>query len=77
MQFSRVRSPVGSGDLHEDVIRTGFGILHEDVKVAVILEDAGIEQFILELVSRTPAVRIQQIGIGIGSLRILIQILHV
>ncbi len=77
MQFRRMRSPVGRNDLHQDVFRTAFGILHEDVEVAVVIEHAGDEEFILHLVPRTRAICLDQIGVGISGLRILIQLLHV
>ena len=77
MQFGRVRSPVDRRDPHQDVFRTGLGILHEDVEVAVVIEDAGVEEFILHLVPGAPSVRLHQIGIGIGRLGILVEVLHV
>ena len=77
VQFSRVRPPVGCRDPHEDVFRTGFGVLHEDVEVAVVIEDAGVEQFILHLVAGAAAVRLHQVGVGIGRLRVLVEVLHV
>ena len=77
MQFGRFRPTVDGRDLHQDVFRTGLGVLHEDVEVAVVLEDAGVEEFILHLVPGAPAVRLHQIGVGIGRLRVLVEILHV
>ena len=77
MQLGRFRSPVGCRDPHQDVFRTGFGILHEDVEVAVVVEDAGVEQFVLHLVPRAAAVRLHQIGVGIGRLRVLVEVFHV
>ena len=77
MQFGRVRSPVDRRDLHQDVFRTGLGVLHEDVEVPVVVEDAGVEQLVLDLVPGTPAVRLHQVGVGKRRLRILVEILHV
>ncbi len=77
MQFCRVRSPVDCRDPHEDVFRTVFGVLDEDVEVSVVIENAGIEQFVFKLVPGTAAVRLRQVGVGIGRLRILVEILHV
>jgi hypothetical protein len=37
---------------------TGLGVLHEHVEVAVVIKDAGVEQFILKLVPGTAAVRL-------------------
>ena len=55
----------------------GLGVLDEDVEVAVVVEDAGVEQLVLHLVAGAPAVRLHQIGVGIGRLRVLVEVLHV
>ena len=77
MQLGRVRSPVDRRDLHQDVFRAGLGVLHEDVEVAVVVEDAGVEELVLHLVPRPPAVGLDQIGVGKGRLRVLVEVLHV
>ncbi len=77
MQFCRVRSTVDCRDPHEDVFRTVFGIFHKDVEIPVVIEDAGVDQFILHVVLRTTAVRLHQIGVGIGRLRVFVEVLHV
>ncbi len=77
VQFRRVRSPVGCGDLHQDVFRAGFGVLHENVEIAIGVEDAGVEEFILHLVPGATAVRLRQVGVGKGRLRVLVEVLHV
>ena len=56
---------------------TGLGVLHEDVEVAVVIEDAGVEELILHLVPGAPAVRLHQVGVGKGRLRVLVEVLHV
>ena len=52
---------IAHADLDQDVFRRILGILHEHVEVAVVIEDAGIQQLILryrcEL--RCPFVRIR------------------
>ena len=40
-----VRSAVRDCDADQDVIGTAFGVLHEDIEVAVILEDSGVLEF--------------------------------
>ena len=50
MQFGLLRPPVDRGDLHQDVFRALFGVLYEDIKVAILIKHAGIEQFIFHLV---------------------------
>ena len=77
MQFCRLRSPVDCSDLHQDVFRTGLGILNKDIEIAVVIEDAGVEELILHLVPGALSVCLHKIVVGIGGLRILVEILHV
>ena len=77
VQFGRLRSPVGRRDPHQDVFRTGLGVLHEDVEVAVVIEDAGIEQLVLHLLAITPPVRLHQVGVGKGRLGIFVEVFHI
>ena len=65
------------GDTDEDVFRAFLGVLDKHVKVAVLVEDAGIEQLVLELFARSPPVRLDQVAVGILPLRILVEVLHV
>ena len=77
MQFGRFRSAVVHGDLDQNVFGEVLGVLHEDVEVAILIEHAGVEQLVLELVPAPAAVRLHKVGVGIGRLRILVQVLHV
>ena len=77
MQFGRLRSPVDRRDPHQDVFGIALGVLHEDVEVAVVIEDAGVEEFILHLLPAAAAVRLHQVGVGIGRLGVLVEVLHV
>ena len=66
-----------NGDADEDVFRAFLGIFHEHVKVPVVIEDAGIEQLVFELLPRPSPVRLDQVTVGKLPLRVLVQILHV
>jgi hypothetical protein len=77
MQLRRFPPTVGCCNLRQDVFRAGFGIVYEDVKVAVVIEDAGVQQFVLHLVPGATTVYRYQVGVGIGRLRVLVEILHV
>ena len=77
MQFCRLRPAVGGGDLHQDIFRAVFGIFHEDVEVPVVLEDAGVEEFVLHVVFGTTPVGLYQIRVRKCRLRVLVQVLHV
>ena len=65
------------GDPDEDVFRALLRVLHKHIKVPVVAEDAGIEQFVLKLFPRSTPIRIDQVPVGILPLRVLVEILHV
>ena len=48
----RFRAAIMDGDPDEHILRPLLGVFHEHVKVAVVVEDAGVEQFVLELFPR-------------------------
>ena len=65
------------GDADEHVFRAVLRVFHEHVEVAVIVEYAGIEQFVLELFPRPSPVGLDQVPVGILALRVLVEVLHV
>ena len=54
-----------------------FGILNEDVKVAILVEHAGIQQFILKFLTAPTTAGIDQVSVRVSRLRILVEVLHV
>ena len=48
-QPGRFRPTIVDGNADEYVFRAFLRVFHEHVEVAVVLEDAGVEQFVLEL----------------------------
>ena len=77
VQLGLLRSAIGGRDLHQDVLGAGLGVLHEDVEVPILLEDPGVEELVLHLVAAAPPVRLHQVRVGIGRLRVLVEELHV
>jgi hypothetical protein len=65
------------GDADQDVVRTFLGVLEEHVEVPVVVEDARVEQFVLELLPRPPPIRLHEIPVRELPLRILVEVLHV
>src|SRR5512147_1735943 len=57
VQLRRLRPAVEGRDLHQDVFWAIFGVLHEDIEIAVIVEYSGIEEFVLHLVPGATTVR--------------------
>ena len=73
----RFRPAIVHGDADEDVFRALLRVLHEHVEIPVVVEDAGIEQLVLELFPRSSPVGLDQVPVGILPLRVLVEILHV
>jgi hypothetical protein len=64
-------------DLNQQVFRRFLRIFDEHVEVPIVVENPRVEQLILRLCAAAAAARIDQIGVRVGSLRILVQVLHV
>ncbi len=77
MQRGRFRSTVGDADSYAQVIRARLGVFNKHIEVAVFVEDARVEQLILQRLAASLAVRLDEIQIRIRRLRILIEILHI
>ena len=77
MDFRRFRPAIVDADLDQDVLGRLLGVFHEHVEVTVLVEDAGIEQFILEFLAASAAIGLDQLVIRIGGLRILVEIFQI
>jgi hypothetical protein len=64
-------------DLDQDVLWGLFGVFDEEIKIAVVIKNAGVEQFVLKVIGGTLAICLDQIIVGIGRLRIFVQLLHI
>src|SRR5271168_993645 len=73
----RLLTAVADVDADQKIFWRRLGILHFDIKVCVVSEDAGVHQFIFQIGSRPAAVGLHEIVIRVCSLRILIQVLHI
>jgi hypothetical protein len=77
VQRRRARPAVERLDPDAQVLGVGLGILNEDIEVAVLVEDAGVEQFVLEPLSAAGPVLGDEAVVGEGCLRVLVQQAHV
>jgi hypothetical protein len=68
-----VRAAVVGRDLQEQVVRPGLGVLDKDVEVATIVEDAGVEQFVLRPAPAATVVLLDQVRVRELPLRILVE----
>ena len=74
----RVRAAVVDRQPEEQVLGIGLGVLDEDVEVAVVVEDAGVEQLVLRSPRATARVAgAHEIVVGERRLRVLVELLHV
>jgi hypothetical protein len=67
MNVSGLGAAVANGDLDQDVFRLG---LDEDVEISILIENAGVEQFILGRLSSRFPVRFDDRPIRVLGLRI-------
>ena len=65
------------GDADQDVVGACLGVLEEHVEVAVVVEDARVEQLVFDLLPRPSAVRLHEVSIRELPLRILVEVRHV
>ena len=70
-------SPVVHGDLHEKVFRGVLRVFDEDVEVAVVVEDPGVDQLVLGLGLAARPVGGEQVVVGELALRVLVEHLQV
>src|SRR6266567_2866956 len=77
MNRGGLRPPIAYADLDQDILRSVLGVLHEYVKVAIPLEDAGVQQLILHVAPVAAPIGLDQVAVREGLLRILVQVLHV
>ena len=77
MQHCVFRAPIESLDAYADVFGIRLGILNEDIEIAVVIENARIEQLELRTLSGAAAVFFHQMGIRELSLRVFVKHPHV
>ena len=68
-----LRSAVLDRDAHEQVVRARLRVFHEDVEVAVVVEDAGVEELPLGLGPPAPRVLLDEPCVGVLPLRVLVE----
>jgi len=66
-----------SRDEHHDVVVGDLGVFHDDVEVAIVVEDPGVQQLVLRIVLTSARVCDHQVGVRERTLGVLVQALHV
>ena len=71
------RAAIVNADLDQHIFGRCLGVLNENIEVAVLIEDAGVDQFVFRLAAAAFAIGRDEIVVRICRLRILVKILHV
>ena len=77
MQRGRVLAAVRHGKTNQDVAGRTFGIFDHHVEVAVLIENARVQELIFKILAPAPPILSHQICIGKCNLRIFVEIAHV
>ncbi|MNK95740.1 hypothetical protein D3C87_1159890 [compost metagenome] len=72
-----MRAAIEYADLHQHVVGGRLGVFHENVEIPLVVENARVQQFVFGLIPATGAIGLDKIGVRVGSLGVLVQILHV
>src|SRR5262249_18100887 len=74
---SWIGTAISGSDADKQIIRCDLAVFNHNIEVAIVIEDAGVEQFKLRILTGTSRVLLYKPLVREGSLRILVEILHV
>ena len=77
VQDGLLRPPVPDRDPDQDVLGGVLRVLHEDVEVAIVVEDPGVDEFVLRFVPGAFFIGLYKVVVRKCRLRILVQVFHV
>src|SRR5262245_48789442 len=77
MQLSGLRAAIDRLDTDQNVFSASLGVLDENVEIAVVVEDAGVNQLEFQIALAAPPVLLDQSPVRKFALRILVKELHV
>src|ERR1700722_4481445 len=73
MNVGRLWTAIGDGEADQNVGRRRLGVLDADIEVALFGEDPAVEEFKFRLIAPAAAVLIDELLIGVGTLRVLVE----
>src|SRR6476469_4278156 len=73
MERRGIRAAIPRGNADQNVVRRRLRIFDEHIEVAIVVEYAGVEEFVLTIVARAPTVLIDEMRIGKLPVRILVE----
>ncbi len=77
LQPGSVGPPIGDRHRDEQVVGSGLRVLHDHVEVPVVVEHAGVDQLVLEVVPAPGSVGGHEVLVGVCRLRVLVEVPHV
>jgi hypothetical protein len=77
MERRRLGAAIDRFDANKDIVRRRLGVFDKNVEVAVIIEDAGIDQLVFQLVLAVSAIFLDEAGLRKLCVGILVEKLHV
>ncbi len=73
MQRGGVRPAICDREADKDVVGRILGVFGQDIEVAAVVEDAGIDEFEFRIEARATAVLLDQPGVGEFGLGIFVK----
>src|ERR1700734_1001669 len=77
MQERWLGASIAYADFDQQVVGRLLRVFDKNVEVAVVVENAGVQQLVFLFVARALAVGIDEVGVRIGAMRVLVEVLHV
>ena len=77
IKWCRIWATIDCLDANAKIFCISLGVFNTDIEVAIFIEYACIEKFILFAFALSTAININQISIGEFALRIFVNIFHV
>ena len=76
VQRRLLRTGVAGPDPHQQVVRAGLGVVDADLPVPVVVEDAGVDELVLRVVTSARRVRGREVVVGELGLRVVVTPAH-
>src|SRR5580704_2561702 len=77
MQGRGLGASIAYADFDQQVVGRRLCVFNKYVEVAVVVKNAGVQQLVFLFVARALAVGIDEVGVRIGAVRVLVEVLHV
>src|SRR5439155_15223388 len=72
-----VGTTIGGSDTDQDVVSGGLGVFHDNVEIAILVEDPRVHELILAGMAVALPIFFHELAIGKRRLGILVQVFHI